>query len=70
MSIFGFSRSRRAGFTMIGALAVLAVVAFPVFLVIRLMNQRIRKEAAKPPAPSRQEELLTEIRDVLKSQPR
>jgi len=38
------------------------------FLVIRLMNQLIRKEAAKPPAPTKQEELLTEIRDVLKSQ--
>lgn len=46
------------------------IVAFVLFLVIRLMNQLIRKEAAKPPPPSRQEELLTEIRDVLKSQPR
>jgi large conductance mechanosensitive channel len=46
------------------------IVAFVLFMVIRLMNQLIRKEAAKPPTPSRQEELLTEIRDVLKSQPR
>jgi large conductance mechanosensitive channel len=46
------------------------IVAFVLFMVIRLMNQLIRKEAAKPPPPSRQEELLTEIRDVLKSQPR
>jgi large conductance mechanosensitive channel len=44
------------------------IVAFVLFLVIRLMNQLIRKEAAKPPAPTKQEELLTEIRDVLKSQ--
>ena len=46
------------------------IIAFVLFLVIRLMNQLVRKEAAKPPPPSRQEELLTEIRDVLKSQPR
>ena len=46
------------------------IVAFVLFMVIRLMNQLIRKEATKPPPPSRQEELLTEIRDVLKSQPR
>lgn len=46
------------------------IVAFVLFMLIRLMNQLIRKEAAKPPQPSRQEELLTEIRDVLKSQPR
>lgn len=44
------------------------IVAFVLFLVIRLMNQLIRKEAAKPPAPTKQEELLTEIRDVLKAQ--
>jgi large conductance mechanosensitive channel len=44
------------------------IVAFVLFLVIRLMNQLIRNEAAKPPAPTKQEELLTEIRDVLKSQ--
>jgi large conductance mechanosensitive channel len=44
------------------------IVAFVLFLVIRLMNQLIRKEAAKPPAPTKQEELLTEIRDVLKGQ--
>ena len=46
------------------------IVAFVLFMVIRLMNQLIRKEAAKPPPPTKQEELLTEIRDVLKSQPR
>jgi large conductance mechanosensitive channel len=34
---------------------------------IRLMNKLVRAEAAKPPAPTKQEELLTEIRDLLKS---
>jgi large conductance mechanosensitive channel len=45
------------------------IVAFVLFMVIRLMNQLKRKEAAAPPAPpkpTREEELLTEIRDLLK----
>jgi large conductance mechanosensitive channel len=44
------------------------IIAFVLFLVIRLMNQLVRAEAAKPAVPSKQEELLTEIRDLLKSQ--
>lgn len=45
------------------------IVAFVLFLVIRLMNQFKRREAAAPaapPKPTREEELLTEIRDLLK----
>ena len=45
------------------------IVAFVLFMVIRLMNQLKRNEAAAPPAPpkpTRSEELLTEIRDLLK----
>ena len=44
------------------------IVAFVLFLVIRLMNQLKRKEEAAPapPKPSREVELLTEIRDLLK----
>jgi large conductance mechanosensitive channel len=43
------------------------IVAFVLFLVVRLMNQLKRKdEAAPPPKLTRQEELLTEIRDLLK----
>ena len=45
------------------------IIAIVLFLVIRLMNQLKRNEAAAPaapPKPSRQEELLTEIRDLLK----
>jgi large conductance mechanosensitive channel len=44
------------------------IVAFVLFIVIRLMNQLKRKQEAAP-APlklTRQEELLTEIRDLLK----
>jgi large conductance mechanosensitive channel len=42
------------------------IVAFVLFIVIRLMNTMKRNEAAAPPKPTRQEELLAEIRDLLK----
>jgi large conductance mechanosensitive channel len=45
------------------------IVAFVLFIVIRAMNMLKRKDAAAPaapPKPSREEELLTEIRDLLK----
>jgi len=43
------------------------IVAFVLFLVIRLMNRLDRDEEAVPlPKPTRQEELLAEIRDLLK----
>ncbi|MDX1800745.1 MAG: large-conductance mechanosensitive channel protein MscL [Marinobacter sp.] len=45
------------------------IVAFAVFLAVQLLNRLRRKEAvapATPPAPSAQEQLLTEIRDLLK----
>lgn len=46
------------------------IVAFAIFMVIKLINRLKRKEEAKPqvpPAPSSQEVLLAEIRDLLKS---
>jgi large conductance mechanosensitive channel len=46
------------------------IIAFVLFLVIRAMNTMKRKDAAAPaapPKPSREEELLTEIRDLLKN---
>jgi large conductance mechanosensitive channel len=44
------------------------IVAFVLFVVIRFMNRLKRKDEAAPPPPklTRQEELLTEIRDLLK----
>jgi large conductance mechanosensitive channel len=44
------------------------IVAFVLFMVIRVMNQLKRHEEAKPapPKPSAEVELLTEIRDILK----
>jgi large conductance mechanosensitive channel len=45
------------------------IIAFVLFMVVRLMSKlKHRDEAAPPPPPkpTRQEELLTEIRDLLK----
>jgi large conductance mechanosensitive channel len=45
------------------------IIAFVLFLVIRLMNRLKAKEDAKPATapPTKDQELLTEIRDLLKS---
>ncbi len=48
------------------------ILALCVFLMVKMMNKLIKKEEAKPaapapaPAPSKEEVLLTEIRDLLK----
>jgi len=46
------------------------IVAFSIFMVIKAFNSMKKKEAAAPPpappAPSKEEVLLTEIRDILK----
>ena len=45
------------------------IVAFVLFMVVRLMSKLKRKDEAAPatpPKPTREEELLTEIRDLLK----
>ena len=43
------------------------IIAFVLFLVIRAMSRLMRKEAEKAPSLSKQEQLLTEIRDLLKA---
>jgi large conductance mechanosensitive channel len=43
------------------------IIAFVLFLVIRAMTQLMRQAEAKPAPPSKQEELLSEIRDLLKA---
>ena len=45
------------------------IVAFCVFMMVKGMNSLKKKEASKPvepPSPSKEEVLLTEIRDLLK----
>ena len=43
------------------------IIAFVLFLVVRLMNRMMRAEAPKAPALTKEESLLTEIRDLLKA---
>ena len=43
------------------------IIAFVLFLAIRAIGRLMAKEAEKAPALSKQEQLLTEIRDLLKS---
>ena len=48
------------------------IVAFAVFMAVKALNSMRKKEAetpAAPPAPSAQEQLLMEIRDLLKQKP-
>jgi len=44
------------------------IIAFAIFLVVKAMNSMKKKEeAAPPPGPSKEEVLLTEIRDALRA---
>jgi len=46
------------------------IVAFAIFMMIKAMNSMKKKEEAapaKPPEPTKEETLLTEIRDVLQA---
>ncbi len=44
------------------------LTALCLFLVIKFMNAFKRKQEAAPPKPTKDQELLTEIRDLLKEQ--
>lgn len=48
-----------------------SILAFAIFMLVRWMNRLTQQEEDKkdaiPPGPSREEELLTEIRDLLKT---
>ncbi|MDZ4762894.1 MAG: large-conductance mechanosensitive channel protein MscL [Alphaproteobacteria bacterium] len=48
-----------------------AIVAFAMFMIVRVMNNLRKKEEAAPapPEPTQQEKLLIEIRDLLARQP-
>ena len=53
--------------TFINLLVNFVIVAFALFLVVRAMNaaRRTKEAAPAPPGPTKQEALLTEIRDLL-----
>ncbi|REJ82430.1 MAG: large-conductance mechanosensitive channel protein MscL [Bacteroidetes bacterium] len=45
------------------------IIAFAIFMVVKAINKMKKEKAAEPatpPAPSKEEKLLTEIRDLLK----
>ena len=42
------------------------IVAFAIFIVVKIINSAKKKEEAKPTPPPKQEVLLEEIRDLLK----
>ena len=44
-----------------------AIIAFAIFLVVKLVNRLVRKHEATPAAPAADVVLLTEIRDILKA---
>jgi len=46
-----------------------AIVAFAIFLVVKLMNRLIKKTEEAPAPPPADVVLLTEIRDLLKNNP-
>lgn len=55
----------------INVLIQFLIVAFCIFVVVKFINRMRRKEQEEPstvPAPTREETLLTEIRDALTSQ--
>ena len=43
------------------------IITFSIFLVVKAVNTINKKKEAAPAVPSKQEELLTEIRDLLKN---
>ena len=51
----------------LNAVLTFLIVAFVTFLVIRTMNRFLKKESEKPAQPSKEEVLLTEIRDLIKA---
>jgi large conductance mechanosensitive channel len=56
----------------INAVVKFTIVAFVLFLVVKGINRLRKQEAAAPsapPAPTKEETLLTEIRDAIRSRP-
>ncbi len=58
--------------TFINSILDFIIVAFAIFLVVKAMNAAKKKEEVAPAAPApptKEEVLLTQIRDILKSKP-
>ena len=55
--------------TFLNTVIEFTIVAFCVFLLVKGMNALIKKEAAAPTVPPPTEQLLAEIRDLLKNRP-
>jgi large conductance mechanosensitive channel len=53
--------------TFLNTVIEFTIVAFCVFLLVKGMNALIKKEAAAPAPPTPTEQILTEIRDLLKT---
>ena len=57
----------------INAVVKFTIIAFVLFMVVKAINRLKRQAAAEPveatPAPSKEEVLLTEIRDALRARP-
>ena len=54
----------------IQAIVNFLIIAFVIFMIVRSINRATKKQEeapAPPPAPSAEENLLTEIRDLLKT---
>jgi len=54
--------------TFLQAIFDFLIIALAIFLVVKAVTSLKKKEAEAPPAPSNEEVLLTEIRDILKAQ--
>ncbi|MHC5010346.1 MAG: large conductance mechanosensitive channel protein MscL [Planctomycetota bacterium] len=69
-----YEKAKEAGAAVIGYGAFLnnvisfLIVAWAVFMLVKGFNKMKAKEEAAPPGPTMDQELLTEIRDLLKSQ--
>lgn len=50
----------------INATIAFVITAWAIFMLIKVMNQLAKKKEAAPPPPTKSEELLSEIRDLLK----
>jgi large conductance mechanosensitive channel len=50
----------------INTLVNFLIIMFSIFLMLKVVNQITKKKEATPTGPTKDQELLTEIRDILK----